>query len=54
MSHGCTKLARALSERWSVECPVVAADGTLFYESERPPKAQPKKKAAKKRSTRKS
>jgi hypothetical protein len=34
MLHGCRRMALALGEQWSVECPQVAANGTLFYASE--------------------
>lgn len=46
MNHGCAGLAGALAQAWSVECPLVAKDGTLYYESDRPKK--PATKAAKK------
>lgn len=48
LSHGCAGLANALAQAWGVECPLVAKDGTLFYESERPKKSAAKaaKKAA--------
>ena len=35
MKNGCQGLAQALANRWSVECPVVAKDGTLHYATER-------------------
>lgn len=44
MKNGCPKLAQALAERWRVECPVMAKDGTLYYASEGKPAAGPKKK----------
>lgn len=31
MKNGCHELARAMAQRWSVECPMVAKDGTLYY-----------------------
>lgn len=34
MAQDCTALAQGFAQRWSVECPQVAKDGTLFYESE--------------------
>lgn len=48
MSHGCGGMAQALSELWSVECPKVAKDGTLFYGSDVPAKKTPTKQAARK------
>ena len=48
LSHGCGGMAQALSERWSVECPKVAKDGTLFYGSDVPAKKTPTKQAARK------
>jgi hypothetical protein len=48
MSHGCVGTARALSELWSVECPTVAKDGTLFYESEALVRKAPAKRPARK------
>jgi hypothetical protein len=36
MTHQCAGLAKGLSELWSVECPKVAKDGTLYYESNSP------------------
>jgi hypothetical protein len=38
MSHGCVGLANALAVAWSVECPIVAKDGTLYYASDAPGK----------------
>ncbi len=46
MRHGCVGLARALSELWFVECPNVAKDGTLFYDSDVPTKKSPAKVSA--------
>jgi len=44
MKNGCSGLAQALADRWSVECPAVAKDGTLYYPSNehagRPKKAK--------------
>lgn len=34
MVQGCVVLAQGLAQRWSVECPQIAKDGTLFYESD--------------------
>jgi hypothetical protein len=34
MKHGCSALAEGLASKWKVECPAVAKDGTLYYESE--------------------
>ena len=34
MTHGCAGLAQGLSERWTVECPVVTKEGTLIYASD--------------------
>ena len=36
MKNGCRSLAPALADRWDVECPVAAKDGTLSYPSEAP------------------
>ena len=36
MKNGCHAIAQAMATRWNVECPAVAKDGTLYYESERP------------------
>ena len=51
VTEGCrsTGLARGLSELWSVECPKVAKDGTLFYESDVPTKKPAMKKVERKR-----
>lgn len=46
MTHACAGLAKGLSELWSVECPKVARDGTLFYESNMPSRKPARKKAA--------
>ena len=46
LSHGCTGMAQTLGELWSVGCPNVAKDGTLFYESDVPVKKTPRKNAA--------
>jgi hypothetical protein len=48
MTHGCASLAQGLSDLWSVECPKVAKDGKLFYESDVPAKKAAAKKAARK------
>ena len=45
----CESLAKGLSELWSVECPKVAKDGTLFYESDVPTKKPAMKKVERKR-----
>lgn len=49
MTHGCTGLANALATTWSVECPAVAKDGTLYYKSDDLNKKPPAKKAATKK-----
>jgi len=48
MKHECAGLAKGLSALWSVECPKVAKDGTLFYESDIPSKKSAKKKVGRK------
>jgi hypothetical protein len=35
MKNGCSGLAQALADRWSVECPAMSKNGTLFYRSEK-------------------
>lgn len=45
MSHQCVGLAQGLAAMWGVECPQVAKDGTLYYESAVPKPARPAKKA---------
>lgn len=45
MTHGCAGLARGLAHMWGVECPKMARDGNLYYESERN-KTKSVKKAA--------
>jgi hypothetical protein len=35
VTHGCARLAQGLAHTWGVECPQMARDGTLYYESER-------------------
>lgn len=49
MTHACEGLAKGLSELWSVECPKVAKDGTLFYKSDVPTKKPAMKKVERKR-----
>jgi hypothetical protein len=49
VTHGCTGLATALATTWNVECPAVAKDGTLYYESGESKKKPPAKKAAAKK-----
>jgi len=33
MSHRCIKTAEGLAKTWGVECPKIAKDGTLYYET---------------------
>jgi hypothetical protein len=50
MKNDCHGLAQALATRWSVECPVAAKDGTLYYVTgESVPKPKDKKPARRKR-----
>jgi hypothetical protein len=49
MKHGCAGLANALASAWKVECPAVAKDGTLYYESVESKKKPPAKRAAAKK-----
>jgi hypothetical protein len=48
MTHACAGLAKGLSKLWSVECPKVAKDGTLFYESNMPSRKPARKKTERK------
>lgn len=50
MVQGCIALAQGLAQRWSVECPQVAKDGTLFYESDLDGKKPASRKASKTKS----
>jgi hypothetical protein len=45
MTQGCLGLARGLASEWRVECPQIADDGTLFYESSRTPSSEPAKRS---------
>lgn len=50
VNHGARRLAASLAQKWRVECPVLARNGTLQYESKavRPKKSPAKKVAVKK------
>lgn len=50
MKNGCQGLAQTLAQRWSVECPAVAKDGTLYYAAEKgAPSPKDKTPASRKR-----
>jgi hypothetical protein len=52
VSHGCTGLAKALSNSWNVECPEMAKDGTLYFDAGEPRRTRSAtKNAAKRRAT---